>query len=228
MIFGGVLRDLLAFGNSAIPRDVDIVVGDASDADLERAFADLIYEKTRFGGLRLRTKGWLIDMWTLPGTWAFRQGLMTHVSFDSLVQTVFLDVEAVAAEISTHPGSPRKIYSAGFFEAMERQVLDIKFEPNPFPALCVVRSIITALHLNFALSRRLAEYIVHHASKIPLAQVTKTQESHYGKLRIKPTKLVEYFSHIDDQLQETTTDVVRLPRTRAEQLKLLQYRTPAC
>lgn len=222
VIFGGVLRDLLVFGNSERPRDVDVVVRDANFSELELVFRDLIYEKTRFGGLRLRAKGWLIDVWALPDTWAFRQGLMPRVSFDHLVQTTFLDVEAAAVEIAPHRGRPRKFYSAGFFEAIERQVLDINLEPNPFPALCAVRSIITALRLDFALSRRLAEYVVRYASRIPIEELTETQESHYGKLWIAPTRMLEFLNYIEDQLRESSTEVVRLPKTRPEQLELLR------
>src|ERR1700736_2582933 len=65
VIFGGVLRDLTLFGNAQLPRDVDVVVAGASSKDLEAAFKDLICDRIRFGGFRLRPRGWLIDIWAL-------------------------------------------------------------------------------------------------------------------------------------------------------------------
>src|SRR5437879_3304641 len=58
VIFGGVLRDLVVFGSSEAPRDVDVVVSGADAVELEHVYADIIESKNRFGGLRLRPKGW--------------------------------------------------------------------------------------------------------------------------------------------------------------------------
>ena len=228
VIFGGVLRDLMLFGNSEVPRDVDVVVGDVSAEDLEKAYKNLIYGKNRFGGLRLRAKGWMIDLWALNDTWAFREHLREPVDFNTLVRTTFLNVEAIAAEIPTHHGRPRPIYSGGFFETISGKVLDISFEPNPNPGLCVVRSIATALRLNWSISKRLGAYIVHHASLTPIQNLMAVQESHYGRVRIRQSKMLEYLQAIDAQLHEPAMNEIELPASRHEQLELYQYWTPAC
>jgi hypothetical protein len=220
VIFGGVLRDLFVYGASETPRDVDVVILGASLSEFEHAFQDLIYEKTRFGGLRLRTKDWLIDIWRLGDTWAFREHLVPDVSFAQLVRTTFLNVEAIAAEIFTTQGKQRRIYSHGFLEAVKRRVVDINFEPNPFPALCVVRSLITAIKLNFSMSRRLAEYIVLHGIQTPNETLMQAQESHYGKIPIGSSRMAEYLSYIEHQLG-AGSDTIQLPTTRAEQLDLM-------
>jgi hypothetical protein len=228
VIFGGVLRDLTVFGNSEAPRDVDVVVRDTNARDLETVFRDLIQAKNRFGGLRLRPTGWLVDIWALSDTWAFRERLKEPISFETLVETTFLNVEAIAAEIPTQLGRPRPIYSAGFFESVSRRVLDTSFEPNPHPALCVVRSITTALRLNWRMSKRLAAYIIQHATKIPVAQLMAVQESHYGKIRIQPARMLEYLRAINDQLQTDSICEIALPATQSEQLEFSKYWTPVC
>jgi hypothetical protein len=228
VIFGGVLRDLALHGNSEAPRDVDVVVDDTDARGLELAFEDLIHERNRFGGLRLRTTGWMIDIWALRDTWAFREHLKEPVSFESLVQTTFLNVEAVAAEIPIQIGRPRPIYSAGFFESVASKILDINFEPNPHPGLCVVRSITMALRLNWRISKRLGAYIVQHASLIPLQRLMAVQESHYGKIRIQQTRMLEYLRAIDEQLYDNSVQEIRLPATQVEQLELSKYWTPVC
>jgi hypothetical protein len=228
VIFGGVLRDLTLFGASEIPRDVDVVVKGATSGELEEVFGDLVYERNRFGGLRLRPTGWLIDIWLLKDTWAFREHIKAPVSFESLVETTFLNVEAVAAEIPTHPGRARPIYTAGFFESVNKKVLDINFEPNPYPGLCVVRSVITALRLNWRISRRLGTYIVEYANKLPTQELMNIQSSHYGRIRIQQARRLEYFQAIEKQLKDPAIGDISLPATRAEQLELSHFWTPTC
>jgi hypothetical protein len=228
VIFGGVLRDLTILGPSEVPRDVDIVVANARPEHLEEVFADLVHSKNRFGGLRLRTKGWLIDMWTLDSTWALRDRSDEFLTFDRLVQTTFLNVEGIAAEISPKPTQKRKLYSSSFFEAATDKILDISFEPNPHPSLCVVRSIMTAIRLNWVLSRRLSNYILHHAKLGSMKTLLQAQESHYGKIRIRETQMKEYLDSIKKQLNDTAAKTIRLPPTKSEQLSLSQYWTPVC
>jgi hypothetical protein len=228
VIFGGVLRDLLILGNAQVPRDVDIVVNVEDPSQLESAVGDLIQSRTRFGGFRLRPKGWLIDVWTLRDTWALRQNFSKDCTFAGLVQTTFLNVEAVAAEIAITPGYGRRVYSAGFFEAVEARILDINFEPNPYPALCVVRSIVTALRLGFAISHRLATYIVKVAGVVSPRTLMDAQTSHYGNIRVQQERLSEYVRYLDEQLLGPTETRIYLPGSRREQLELSKYWTPVC
>ena len=162
VIFGGVIRDLAVFGPTERPRDVDIVLAGASTHEIERIFGAWIVRRTRFGGVRLRVDKWMFDIWDVSSTWGINQ-LGLDPNFGELPKTTFLNVEAVAAEISANPGRERKIYSSVFFKALEERIVNINFEENPFPALCVVRSLITAARLDFDIGRALAEYIVHHA-----------------------------------------------------------------
>jgi len=96
VIFGGALRDLVLFGNSETPRDVDVVVSGTNALELEQIYKDILHRKNRFGGLQLRPRGWLIDIWTLQDSWAFKEKLVQPANFDQLVRTTFLNVEAIA------------------------------------------------------------------------------------------------------------------------------------
>ena len=228
VIFGGVLRDLLIFGASEVPRDVDIVVEGVTASDLERVFRDLIFETNRFGGLRLRTKGWLIDIWCLQDTWAIRNKMVESVGLRDLVRTTFLNVEAVAADIGAVRGRPRRILSSGFFEAIEKQVLDINLESNPHPALCVIRTITTAIRLDFFLSPRLAKYIVEQTRKASVRRIMEAQESHYGKIRIREARISEVVASLVEQLVDASIQRLKIPATRMEQLELWKYWDPTC
>lgn len=228
VVFGGVLRDLSILGPSELPRDVDVVVSGVSPSDLEEAFKDIVQEKNRFGGLRLRAGGWLIDIWSLHDTWAFREGYIAEVSFDSLVKTTFLNVEAAAIDVFAPPGKRREIYTHGFAEAIDSGVVDINFEPNPYPALCLIRSIFTAIRLRFRLSFNLAKYISRFSQDLPIEQLMRIQETHYGVVRIQQERMREYLQSIDTQLRSKDVGPIELPSTRAEQLLLSQYSPPAC
>jgi hypothetical protein len=175
----------------------------------------------------LRPKGWLIDIWTLQDSWAFKEKLVRPVSFDQLVRTTFLNVEAIAVRITNRPGLPREIYTSGFFEAIAARVLDISFEPNPFPQLCVVRTFVSALRLNFAISPRLGKYLLQHTEKLPSRALIDIQQSHYGKIRISEGKMKEYLDHVAEQLSANSRAAIWLPTTGKEQLELSRYWSPS-
>src|SRR5437867_2503434 len=55
-LFGGTLRDLLAFGT--LPRDLDIVVRTSNLERFARDFERYLVRRTRFGGLHFVVDGW--------------------------------------------------------------------------------------------------------------------------------------------------------------------------
>jgi hypothetical protein len=147
--FGGFMRELLLHGGVVQPRDIDIVVSGAASEILYSQFKDYVERRTRFGGLSLRVDGWRIDLWPLEETWAFRSGLCGTPAFSRLPSTTFLNLEAIVVEVATRPGRERNLYSRGFFEALASKVLEVNLEPNPYPELAIVRSLVTAANLRF-------------------------------------------------------------------------------
>jgi hypothetical protein len=219
VVFGGVLRDLVAFGVPELPRDIDIVIDGVSIEQLAEELSSFPHQRTRFGGIRLISSRWLIDLWPLSQTWAFREYGLPCGGFADLPKTTFLNVEAVAARLPSEVGRPRKIYESGFFQAISTRVLDINLEPNPYPALCVIRSLICAAKLDFCMSRTLADYIVTQSSCHTISDLIDVQISHYGTARLGPSELIRWLTSIDKQLQ-VKSDAVKLPLTKAEQLLL--------
>lgn len=228
VLFGGVLRDLAVSERVEVPRDADVVVYGPSRQDLENVFGDLVTHKNRFGGLRLRTQGWLIDIWRLQDTWAVKTGLVPAQGIEDLVRTTFFNIEAIAADIHTVKGRPRHVYSSRFFDAITEQTLDVNLEENPYPGLCVVRTILMAIRLDFLLSRRLASYVVKQASKISMTRLIEAQESHYGKIRIDESRIEMVVQSLSDQLARNSVERLRVPATRSEQLALWTYWQPTC
>lgn len=222
--FGGLLRDLMMYGSGAVPRDLDIVIGGGTKSICD-SFDCYLKRRTRFGGLHLDAKGWLFDIWNLQDTWAFREGLVEGRNFSDLPKTTFLNVEAVVAEVAPKPGKRRRVFSNGFFEAMHSRTIDINFEENPFPGLCVVRSLLAAYKLNFALAPRLTAYIMHYAGKISVDELLDIQRSHYGRIRHDSSTLHSWLRHLASHRSTSRLSGIKLPRVAGEQL-FLQLQSP--
>lgn len=210
-VFGGTLRDLLALTPPPAPRDLDLVVSGPTIEELRGVFAPQIIRETRFGGLHLRVKKLPVDIWTLESTWAFRSGLVPSQGFEALPKTTFLNVEAVAAELNTSSGRARQIYSHGFFEAVRDKLLEINLEDNPFPALCMVRSLITARHLDYSIGPRLLHYLYYHGSRISLEEMEAVQRAHYGHVKLDQNDLRNLLGLVQEHALSSTKTPLRLP-----------------
>lgn len=192
VLFGGTLRDLMSFGLSKDPRDVDVVVDGASIEQLSIIFRDVLVRKTRFGGLHLNAKGWMIDVWPLSDTWAVRERRAGAEDFEALTRTTFLNVEAVTVELKIGVAR-RKVHSSGFFEGLQSRTLDINLEENPFPELAAVRS----------------TYVIHYANKTPLEQLVSVQLNHYGMARLNEDRINVWTKTLRSQL--ATGSDIRVP-----------------
>jgi hypothetical protein len=188
VFFGGLLRDLAAFGSSAVPRDIDIVVAGATNDEIFAVFEKFVVRKTRFGGMVIDLGPLEADIWSLSSTWAFQTGEFGNASFSSLPNSTFLNVEAVAIDALRQQGA-RCVFESGFFDALAKQEVEINFEPNPFPALCVVRSVVTLQSLRFSAGPRLIQYILNWRRRLGIPALLDAQLSHYGRIVVKAKEL---------------------------------------
>ena len=218
-LFGGAIRDMMNSGASAMPRDLDIVVSDITDSMLQVLEANMI-RRTRFGGFHLDSQGWAFDVWGLPDTWAFREGIVDGRDFSDLPKTTFLNIHAIVAEITPRKGKKRRIYANGFFEAFANKTIDINCEENPFPNLCIVRAFLAAAKFDFAIAPRLAKYIVHHVSHCEVEELVQVQREHYGRVYGDADILRQWLKMTRDQLRTSSQESVRLPGNCVAQLEL--------
>jgi hypothetical protein len=205
-----------------MPRDVDIVVDGCSTEQLRYLFNDLPHRTTRFGGLRL-DHGITVDIWSLQDTWAFKN-LLFAPSFTELPKTTFLNVEAVVAGLHDRR---RPILSAGFFEGIEEEILNINLEHNPYPALCVIRALTLAAELRFSLSKQLASYIVDHAHVFPVDALMEAQRSHYGIDRYDSETVTTWIRAISNQLERGESRIDLVDRQRELWPGTIGDRTPS-
>ena len=159
--FGGTLRSILLgrlTGEREIrPRDIDIVIGDITLSELEEEFGQFAVRKTRFGGLHLKRSKWEFDIWPVHETHAFKSVEKSQAVFEQLPRTTFFNLEAIAADVWAAPGTSRQLYSGddAFFLGITRREIEVNNPDNPFPELCVVRTLVMAAALNWRIGSRL-------------------------------------------------------------------------
>lgn len=217
VFFGGTLRSLLmsrlVHRREGRPRDIDIVIQGPPLEILRELLQQLIVRETRFGGLQLRRAEWLFDVWPLEQTWAIMKDRVGHPDFAYLPRTTFLNIEAAAIDVWPPPGQERQIYSGDdqFFRAIIDQVVEVNRAENPFPELCVVRSLVITSELGFRMGPRLVRYIAQHGPAIPVPDLEAIQEKHYGQVRVEGATLREWIRFVSGSLEGGSEDGIQLP-----------------
>lgn len=220
VFFGGTLRSLLLsrlrHQRPGRPRDVDIVVAGMSASDLREKFHPIIVRQTRFGGFQLERMNWQFDVWPLQCTWAFVQDGTQSPRFAALPSTTFFNLEAIAVDVWAPPGRSRTIYSGDdqFFQGIISQTLEINREENPFPALCVVRSIVMAYSTGFAIGPRLARYLTRTNASISDSELMDAQRNHYGRIRCDVPTMRRWLEHIEESHSRDSRSTIALPQPR--------------
>lgn len=210
-LFGGMVRDILSRerNEASYPRDWDIVVSRFTPR-LMNLIEPHVRKQTRFGGLELLIDGQDVDIWSLDNTWAFREKYLRHAGFNELPKTTFLNVQAIAVELSPVPLKIGKIFEHGFYDAFARKVIDINLEENPFPGLCVLSALSNAARLGFSLSARLTDYILKYYSEINTDNLARYQRKHWGTVRYPSHVLDEWIHGIQMQHAKSPRRPTRL------------------
>jgi hypothetical protein len=220
-LFGGTLRDLALRNRGVFPRDLDVVVADLTP-ELLSFLEPNIVGKTRFGGLKLKTETWQVDIWALKDTWAFRENVGLAADFASLTKTTFLDIQAIAAEVVARPGKGRRFFSSGFYGALATKTIDLNFEDNPYPTLCVLSALLHANRFDYALGSKLVRYIIRYRRSCEMEELELAQRHHYGKVLYTRDTLHQWLDHIESEHRRSASEPLRIPRVRHDQLSLFR------
>ncbi len=213
-IVGGTIRDIILgpkiVGSGAYyPRDVDIVVVGVDNEEIRAVFKHLYDRDTRFGGVHLidyKPEGWkvMFDVWALQATWGFTvQALPMHIS--SFPQLPFLNLDTAVVEIQALRGRPRQVFENGFVEGINERTIEINFEPNPYPEICMVRALIMAAKLGFTIGPRLFDFVLRRAESTPISVLMDAQRSHYGSDRCEAETLLNWLKTLEQQASDGFT-----------------------
>ena len=189
-LFGGVLRDIALFGIEHLPSDLDLVY-EGSGACLRTA-AVRAAERNRFGGLRIETERWVVDIWPACDTWAFREGVREYQGIESLLDTTITNWESVLYRLD----QGTLIYRDRYFEDLCDRYLDIVCEQNPNALGMYVRLLKAYVCKEAALlSRKAADVIASGLRIYSLTDVNAYEREHYGRVFIDDSAygyLMEY------------------------------------
>jgi hypothetical protein len=220
VFFGGTLRSLLfsrlTKKKPGRPRDIDIVIAGMTIEALKDRFRSFIKRETRFGGLQLERMNWQFDVWPLDRTWGFLHYNADAPAFALLPRTTFFNLEAIAVDVWTRRGKRRNIYSGDdqFFEGILTRTLELNLPENPFPALCIIRSLVMAASLDYAVGPRLAAYLSEKASALGGRDFDAIQREHYGRLRYDTDSLRRWLDYIIEAHARSPGERHRLPICR--------------
>jgi hypothetical protein len=140
-----------------------------------------------------------------------------HPGFESLPYTTFFNLEAVAIEVwPRQRGTARRIFSGDdqFFRGILNRELELNRPENPFPSLCVVRSLIMGIRLGYCFGPKLTEYLREHGQRLTAGELEQVQLKHYGTL-------VETGPNLASLLQQILESEGKLRISQPRQMVLL-------
>ena len=135
-LFGGVLRDIALYGITKLESDIDLVcVGSQDLVDSAVEGSGLRCEKNKFGGLRIETERWFVDLWGAEDTWAFRDGGREYAGVRSLLGTTITNWESILCRLK----GCKLIHGENYFKDLNERYLHVVYERNPNPLGMYVR-----------------------------------------------------------------------------------------
>ncbi len=210
---GGAVRDILLSNepNVIIPRDLDIIFWYGDIKEIANSFAGYVKRWNCYGGLSIQIRDWSFDLWQLEDTWAFKEKHVAVKGIADFPKTTFLNIDAVAIQLFAEKGKRRSIYSKGFFEAILQKTIEINFEDNPNPTMCIVRSLRISSRHRFLIGRKLAKYIVHYANQVEPEELLKLYQARYQSPFVSVDEICSYIKSIKEQVKVSNGGAVRLP-----------------
>ena len=185
-IFGGVIRDFILDRDAGVHRDVDLVIYKI-DTQLEKYLHRYLIKKNRFGGYKLYINDKSYDLWTLNDTWALRQYSKTRHSLKILPHTSFFNVNAIIFSLCHNKFFMHK----KFRQSIEDKVLDIVYEGNPCPELCIIKTFQHVNELGMSISQRVVDYLNRWFNDVK-EKLIDIQVSHFGHIRYSIEELERF------------------------------------
>ena len=192
-LFGGIIRDIAFDGileRDGVMSDIDVVCWGRNN------FVDRLvkyctgYEdirRNKFGGYRISTRHWKVDVWDIRSTWAFRTGQISYQGPESILKTTITNWESILVRLDrAHVNRGSVICDDNYFRDIARGYLDVVLEVNPNPIGMYVR--ILRAHASgrvLRLSRRAADLLRQAMSVHSFEDFSSYESGHYGHCLIE-------------------------------------------
>lgn len=155
VLIGGMLRDVALFGNAGFKSDLDFVIDTYDLPSFEKHMSSIGAGVNRFGGYSLPSRKWQIDIWPLQRTWAHLEGHVRVRTVADLRDVTFFRCDAIIYDLAYK----RLRAKSGYFDELDRKVLEINLRPNPNPRGNAVRAFRYALIKGFRWGPNLTQFI---------------------------------------------------------------------
>lgn len=156
LIFSGVIRDFFLERDASF-RDLDVVL---SRVDENSFVNGAHYKQNQFGGVKLTIGNNVVDVWQLQDTWGIkRKGMIPFPLV--LMDTSFYNFSSIVYNYNEECF----YYNKKFVEFLAYKNLDIVYEDNPLPELCIVSSLWYSKCLGLKMSKRLRDWLSTHYDK---------------------------------------------------------------
>ena len=150
-IFSGIIRNYLLGISSH--RDLDVVVKSASSFQ-KRLESFPFVTKNQFGGYKIWFSNIDIDLWELDRTWGIREQKLNPTP-ESLIHTAFFNFSSLVYDVRKQSF----MISDDFCYFYNTKEMDLIFELNPCPELCIVNSLYYNTKYKFKLSEKLCSWL---------------------------------------------------------------------
>ena len=176
-LFGGIIRDIALYGSSGLECDIDLVwVGshDRINAVVEKD--EFLFRRNRFGGFRVKTNCWVVDLWRAEDTWAFRQGGRRYDGVESLLGTTITNWESILCRLE----GCKLIHGENYFRDLSDGYLDVINDNNPNPLGMHVRILRAyACKDAWVLSSRTAQVLRGALQAYSFEDMSRYEREHY-------------------------------------------------
>jgi len=179
-VFSGILRDFLLGYNKEIPRDFDFVVHELNKKT-KRIISKYLVRQTQFGGYKCQINNKDIDIWAIQDTWAIKKYRPFYLQ-NYLPLTAFFNITAAVYCLNTNKLLIHDSFKV-FLEDKKHRKLDIVLKDNPFPALCVIKTIELKEKFDLPLSDDLKNYLIRYNQILTESDYTDVQMKHYNMIR---------------------------------------------
>lgn len=198
-LIGGVLREYRDKGDIQQLRDIDIII----DITCEKIWMEFLdkYHPARnsFGGYKVLCQDFILDVWILRETWAYRENIISCAPEDYiryLPETVFLNLDAVIYDLKNDVW-----YDQKYQEAVKKNEIDVVLEKNPQIMLNIVRAFVLKKRYAMSFSKKLINIIEREKCTNGhfIKHLMDVQEERYKKIIIAQRELEEMLHSIENK-----------------------------
>ena len=178
-LFGGGVRDLLNNSLDSV-RDLDFVIKSRNDEeiDLESYIPNHInFKKNRFKGYKIFFDNFIIDIWDINNTWAFKYNILES-SVENLLDSVYLNIDSLLYYLNEdkYINNCDKTYK-------KIKQLDIVLKETPCEKLNLLRALVYknkySLKMSNKLKKQFYKYININNENL-INEFMRLQKEHYN------------------------------------------------